>query len=118
MAKEATTEKIMQPVELAKEAEKQFKVVGETQKDIFEMWAKMNQHWMERAAAEAKSMTDLGSKLTSTRSLPEAVEAYQQWMTQRTKTLAEDSQHFMADCQKFLDGVTRSLPNGWPAHNS
>ena len=50
----------MQPVELAKEAEKQFKVVGETQKDIFEMWAKMNQHWMKRAATEAKSMTDLG----------------------------------------------------------
>jgi|SRR6516162_6306531 hypothetical protein len=115
MAKEATTEKIMQPVELAKEAEKQFKVVGETQKDIFEMWAKMNQHWMERAATEAKSITDFGNKLRSTRSLPEAVEAYQEWMSERAKTFAEDSQHFMVDCQKFFDGVTRSLPKGWPA---
>jgi hypothetical protein len=103
---------------LAKAAEKQFEVVAETQKNIFDTLMKMNQHWMERAAAEAKSVTDLGNKLTSVRSLPDAVEAYQQWMTERTKTFAEDSQHFMADCQKFLDGVTRSLPKGWPAHSS
>jgi len=123
MAKEGSAEKSFkmdtpQPIELAKVAEKQFKAVAETQKDIFDTLVKMNQHWMERAAAEAKSMTDLGSKLTSTRSLPDAVEAYQQWMTERTKTFAEDSQHFMADCQKFFDGVTRSLPKGWPAHSS
>jgi hypothetical protein len=118
MAKEATAEKVMQPAELAKAAEKQFQVVAETQKDIFDTLMTMNQHWMTRAAAEAKSVTDLGSKLTSARSLPDAVQAYQQWMTERTKTLAEDSQHFMADCQKFMDGVTRSLPKGWPARSN
>jgi hypothetical protein len=118
MAKEGSAEKVMRPVEVAKEAEKQFKAVAESQKDIFEMLMKMNQHWMERAAVEAKSMTDLGSKLTSARSLPDAAEAYQQWMTERTRTLAEDSQHFMADCQKFLDSVMHSLPKAWPARSS
>jgi len=121
MAKEgfaARKSDIPEPVELAKAAEKQFEVLAETQKDMFDTLMKMNQHWMTRAAAEAKSVTDLGSKLTSARSLPDAVQAYQQWMTERTKTLAEDSQHFMADCQKFMDGVTRSLPKGWPAHSS
>jgi Phasin protein len=118
MAKEGSAEKVMRPVEVAKEAEKQFRAVAETQKDIFETLMKMNQHWMERASAEAQSMTDLGTKLTSARSLPDAAEAYQQWVTERTRTLAEDSQHFMADCQKFFDGVTRSLPKAWPVRSS
>ena len=56
MAKEASAafkSGIPEPVELAKAAEKQFGVIAETQKEIFDTLAKMNQHWMERAAAEA-----------------------------------------------------------------
>jgi hypothetical protein len=113
VAERAAKSAVPDPTELAKTAEKQVEAIAETQREIFETLAKMNQRWLSRAAAEAKRATDLGSKLSAARSVPDAVEAYQHWMTERTRTLAEDSQQFAADCQRFMQETARLLPKGW-----
>ena len=105
------------PAELAKTAERQVEAIAETQKEFFHPLAKMNERWLSRAIAEARLAIDLGSKLSSARSVPDAVEAYQQWMTERTETLAKDSQQFVADCQRFMQETARLLPKGWSAGN-
>jgi hypothetical protein len=110
VAKSATPD----PAELAKTAERQVEAIAETQKEFFHPLAKMNERWLSRAIAEARLAIDLGSKLSSARSVPDAVEAYQQWMADRTKTLARDGQQFVADCQRFME-TARLLPEGWSA---
>jgi hypothetical protein len=67
---------------LSKTAERQVEAIAETQKEFFDTLTKMNERWLSRATAEARLATDLGSKLSSARSVPDAVEAYQQWMTE------------------------------------
>lgn len=106
------------PAEFAKAAEKQIETIAETQKEFFDTMAKMSQRWLDRAAADMKFATDFSSKLIAARSVPDAFEAYRQWMTERTKTLAEDSQQFVADCQTLMQEATRSLPKGWPTASS
>ena len=99
---------------IAAAAEKQVNAITETQREFFETLAKMNQRWLDRATAEAKVASDLGSKLSAARSVPDAVEAYQQWMTDRTKTLTVDSQQFVTDCQTLMREAARLLPKSWP----
>ena len=103
------------PVELA---QKQVAAIAETQKEIFDTLTKMNERWLDRATAEGKLVAELGSKLSSARSLPEATEVYQQWMTERVKTLAEDSRQFAADCQSLMQVATSLLPKGLPTASS
>jgi hypothetical protein len=112
-AERAAKSAMPDPTELAKIAEKQVEAIVETQREVFDTLARMNQRWLNRAAAEAKLASDLGSKLSAARSVPDAVEAYQHWMTERTRTLAEDSQQFVADCQRFMQETARLLPKGW-----
>ena len=52
--------------------------------------------------------TEFGKKLTSTKSVPEAVQAYQQTMSQRMQMAAEDSQKVAADSQKVTQKIMRT----------
>jgi hypothetical protein len=87
--------------------------MAEVQKEIFEVIAQMNQQWFSRAMANANLASELGTKLTGARSFPDAAEAYQQWMAKRMKLVAEDSQQFVADGQKFMEITARLLSKGW-----
>ena len=58
---------------------------------------------------ELELWSELGKKLTSTHSVPEAVQIYQQSLTQRMQMAAEDSQKFAADCQKLAQKVARTM---------
>jgi len=111
VAKSATPD----PTELVKTVEIQVEAIAERQREFFNPLAKMNERWLSRARAEARLATDLGRNLSSARSLPDVVEAYRQWMMERTKTLVEDSQQFVADCQRFMQETARLLPKGWSA---
>jgi hypothetical protein len=52
--------------------------------------------------------------LTATRSVPEAVAAYQECVAQRMKMAAEDGQRIAEECQKGMTKISRALSNGWP----
>ena len=120
MATETITDKAvaLPGAELTKSIEKQFGAVVQTQKQMFDALVKMNQRWAIRAAADAKSATELGSKLSSARSLPDAFHIYQEWMTERAKSLAEEGQQFTADCEEFLREMTQLLSHGRPPASS
>lgn len=99
-------------------AAEQVNTMAETQREFFGAVTKMNQRWLERANAEAKLATDLGGKLAAARTVPDAVEAYQQWMTDRSRILADDSRQFVADCQTLMQEASRLIPKGWPVASS
>jgi len=82
------------------------------QKELMEAYEEAGRAWSERMRTELELWTELGKKLTSTHSVPEAVQIYQQSMTQRMQMAAEDSQKFAADCQKLAQKVARTMSPG------
>ena len=73
----------------------------------------MNREVMSRMAAEVERGVKLSTKLSAARSLPDAVAAYQEWMSEETNARSEDARRFMANSQKFMTTSTRLLSNGW-----
>jgi hypothetical protein len=70
--------------------------------------------WLDRVKSEVELWTELPTKLSSTRSLPDALGTYQQCVTQRMQMAAEDGRRMSDEYQRFLQKLTRLLPNGWP----
>jgi hypothetical protein len=56
--------------------------------------------------------SELATKLTATRTVPEALEAYSKCVSQRTQMTAEDGQRLFNDCQQITQKLTKSLTNG------
>jgi hypothetical protein len=88
------------------------------QKELMEAYEEAGRAWSERVRTEMELWSDLGRKLSTTRSVPEAVEIYKQSLTRRMQMATEDSQKFAADCQKLAQKVTRSISPGWSGSGS
>jgi hypothetical protein len=64
----------------------------DAQKQLFGAYEEASRAWLARMQSEVDLWTGLAAKLTATRSVPEAVAAYQECVTQRMKMAAEDGQ--------------------------
>ena len=83
--------------------------------ELFETFREMSRNWIERASAEAELGFKLSKDLNAARSVPDAVAAYQDWLTKEMDSRAEDARQFMSDGQKLMDTSTRLLTNSWPS---
>jgi len=88
------------------------------QKELLDAYEQASRAWLARVRSEVDLWTDLATKLTATRSLPEALGTYHECVTQRMQMAAEDGRRMSEECQKFLQTFTRPLPNGWPTGTS
>ena len=77
------------------------------QKELLEAWQQANRYWADRMQSEMALWADLASKLVSTRSVPEALEAYAKCVTQQMKMTAEDGQHLLNDWQQVAQRITQ-----------
>jgi len=73
----------------------------------------MSQRWSERIQSEATLASELASKLTTARSIPDAVAACQDWAGRRFEMMAEDRDHLLADYQVFMEAGAHFLWNVW-----
>jgi len=80
------------------------------QKELLEAYEQASRAWLARVQSE-----ELATKLTATRSVPEALEAYTKCVSQRMQMTAEDGQRVFNDCQQITQKITKSLTNGWPS---
>ena len=85
------------------------------QKELLGAYEEASRAWLARVKSEVELWTGLAQKLTATRSVPEAVAAYQECVAQRMKMAAEDGQRITEECQKGMNKISRALSNGWPA---
>jgi hypothetical protein len=76
------------------------------QKELLEAWRQANRYWADRMQSEIALWADLGSKLASTRSVPEAFEAYAKCVSQQMKMTAEDGQHLLNDWKQAAQRIT------------
>jgi len=106
------------PTEIAEIGKKRLEVMVEMQKELLATIEEINQAWFSRAKSEATIASELVSKLTSARSVPETTTAYQECMGKHLDMFAEDSRRLLADSQKFFQLGTRFFMNGSATNGS
>src|SRR5262245_18821587 len=88
------------------------------QKEVLDAYEQASRAWLARVKSEVDFWSDLATKLSATRSAPEALETYQKSAAQRMQMAAEDGRRLSDDCQKMMHKITGSLTNGWPRGGS
>lgn len=84
------------------------------QKELLAAYEQANRAWLARVKSEADFWSDLASKMTATRSVPEAMGAYQESVARRMRMAAEDGQRLFDDCRRIAEKLTGSLSNMRP----
>lgn len=90
-------------------AKRQIEAITKAQSEALDNFQEMNQQWLDRIQAEASLASELASKLTAARSVPDAITAYQNWGSRRFEMMAEDTKHLWDDTQKFMQVSARVL---------
>jgi hypothetical protein len=88
---------------------RQIDAITKAQSEALDNFQEMNQQWLDRIQAEASLASELASKLTAARSVPDAITAYQNWGSRRFEMMAEDTKHLWDDTQKFIQVSARVL---------
>jgi hypothetical protein len=78
------------------------------QKEIVDVYEQASRAWLVRVKSEVDLWSDLAGKLTASHSFPEAMNAYQQCLTNRMQMAAEDGRRLYEDCQ--TDSLSHQLP--------
>jgi hypothetical protein len=84
------------------------------QKELLAAYEEASRAWLARVQSEVALWSDLASKMTATRTVPQALETYSQCVSQRMKMAADDGRLMADEAQKVVQKITKSLGNGWP----
>ena len=84
------------------------------QKAFLESCDQASRNWLARMQSEVSLWSDLANKLSTTKSIPEAVEAYSRCVSQRMQMAAEDGRKLVDECQQAVQKLAKSLGNGLP----
>ncbi len=85
------------------------------QKDVLEAYEEASRVWLARVQSEVELWSQLATKLAATRSIPEALGAYQESVAQRMQMAAEDGKRLSDDCREIMNKIASSLPKSWSA---
>ena len=110
--KEKSSSPNLMPAEFAEMGKRRVEEFVHTQTELVEKLQEMNRQWFDRAQSEANLASELASKLTAARSIPDVMAAYQEWASRRFEMMAEDGKHLLADTPKLTEAATHLLPNG------
>jgi hypothetical protein len=94
------------------------KRIGEfvrVQTEILDEFQEANKHWLGRIESEANLVSELASKLSAARSMPDAMAVSRDWATQYFTMLAEDGKHLADDTRKFMETGARLFSSGFSA---
>jgi 16S rRNA U1498 N3-methylase RsmE len=97
-----------------KSGKEQTEAMLSMQKELLEACEQASRAWLARVKSEVDLWSDLATKLTKTRSAPEALSAYQECITQRMQMAAEDWQRLSNDYQRVMQTISQSPVNGRP----
>ena len=93
------------------------KKIGEAalqaQNELFKAVEQMGRELVSCATAEVEISLKLSKRLTAAHSVPDALAAYQEWLSEGMSTRAENARRLMTNSQKFMDTSTRLFSNGW-----
>ena len=84
------------------------------QKELLDAYEQASRAWLARVKSEVDLWSELARKLSTTRSIPEALAAYQNCVVQRMQMAADDGRQLFNECQKITQKINHSLSTGWP----
>jgi hypothetical protein len=83
------------------------------QKELLATYEQASRVWLARIRSEADLWSEFATKLGTTRSFPDAIQSYQELMSQRMKIAAEDAQRLSDEYGNIVQKLSRSMTNGW-----
>ncbi|HEY2757163.1 MAG TPA: phasin family protein [Pseudolabrys sp.] len=89
--------------------QKRMEAMMEAQKQIAACCEQTLRGWNDRMKLEFDLASDLTTKLGASKSIPESMQIYQEWLGRRMKLFAEQGQEIMSDFQNLLSASTRSM---------
>jgi len=92
-------------VELANE---QTEAMLRLQKELLELYDQASRDWLAQLKSEAELWSGLATKLAGTRSVPDAIKSYQEWISQRVEMAAADAQRLSDECGTIMQKINRS----------
>lgn len=99
----------------AKAGQAQTEAMLTMQKQLLDTYEEISQAWLARVKSESEFWSELATKMSGARSVPDALGAYQQSVAQRMQMAADDGRRVFDDSQKIMRTITKSLSNRRPA---
>ena len=78
------------------------------QKELLELYDQAGRDWLAQLKSEAELWSGLATKLAGTRSVPDAIKSYQEWISQRVEMAAADAQRLSDECGTIMQKINRS----------
>jgi hypothetical protein len=111
MAEQSGTPNLIPP-EFAAMGKQRLDELVAVQTQQFEKLREISRYWFDRIQSEAALTSELASKLTAVRSIPEVATAYREWATRHMEIAAEDAKRIFADAQELAETGTQLLSKG------
>ncbi|MGH7247908.1 MAG: hypothetical protein ACREH9_07365 [Pseudomonadota bacterium] len=88
------------------------------QKEMFDVFHDIGREWFARATSEAELALKLPNKLSTARSVSDAISSYHEWLGECMNMLGEDSRRFVSDGQKIIETSVRCMSKTAPPMTS
>lgn len=98
-------------------ADRTSEVMLSMQNELLDAFEQAGRAWFGRVKSDMQLWSELATKLSATKSVPEDLHVYQKYVAQRIQMVAEDGQRLFDECQKITDQVTRLMSSGWMTGN-
>jgi hypothetical protein len=112
---EATAAAETMPSRMADIGANSFNAGMRMQTEMFDTLQTIGHQWLERKTHEAELAFNLPNRLAGVRTLPDAVSAYQEWLSEWLAMCNEDSRRFVTDGQKIVATGVRCFTNISPS---
>ena len=81
---------------------KRVEAVNEVQKQLFDTFEQFNRQQLARGKQEMAFASEFAGEITSARSVPDVMNAYQNWISKRMALYMEDGQRVLNTTKKLL----------------
>jgi hypothetical protein len=105
-------------IRVAEIGAKSFNAGLRMQTEMFDTFQIIGRQWLERRTCEAEFALNLPNRLAVARTFPDAVSAFQEWLSEWLAMCNEDSLRFVSDGQKIVATGVRCFTNISPSATS
>jgi hypothetical protein len=105
----------MTPNEMFKSDKQRTDAMLSMQQELLRAYEQGNSVWLARLKSEADCWSELTMKLIGSRSIPDAMSAYQDYVTHHVQMAAEDGQRISEQTQRIMKAFAGGLSNGLPS---
>ena len=97
---------------------KRVEAVKEVQTQLLDTFEQFNRQQLARGKQEMEFASEFAGEITSARSVPDVINAYQNWISKRMAFYMEDGKKLLEDSQRVLNTTMKLLSIGKESNNT